>query len=148
MKNIYLYVLISVAMLLGVASVIFFIVTEKTAKPAPFELPMPKQEKLTEKIRESDSTVTILLAKDDKFYCYHGTDKNAGTMLRLKEIGRFLSVELKKRNDMTVLIKPSAEATYKNTVDILDQMTTNHVRKYKMVQPLDEDMAFIENIKK
>ena len=36
--------------------------------------------------------------------------------------------------DFVVIIKPSDDATYKNTVDILDEMTINQVRTYAMVK--------------
>lgn len=35
--------------------------------------------------------------------------------------------------DFVIIIKPSNDATYKNTVDILDEMTINQVRTYAMV---------------
>jgi len=36
--------------------------------------------------------------------------------------------------DFVVVIKPDADATYKNTVDILDEMTINNVRRFAMVK--------------
>ena len=35
--------------------------------------------------------------------------------------------------DLVVVIKPDAEATYKNTVDILDEMAINNIKRYAMV---------------
>lgn len=42
--------------------------------------------------------------------------------------------------DFMVIIKPNAEANYKNTVDILDEMTINAVKRYAIV-----DIADVEN---
>ena len=42
--------------------------------------------------------------------------------------------------DLVVVIKPTAEATYKNTVDILDEMTINEVKRFAMV-----DISEVEN---
>lgn len=45
--------------------------------------------------------------------------------------------------DFIVIIKPSVDATYKNTVDILDEMTINQVKTYAMVKILKEEVELI-----
>lgn len=49
-----------------------------------------------------------------------------------------------KDRDFIVIIKPAADATYKNTVDILDEMTINQVRTYAMVKILKEEVELIK----
>ena len=46
--------------------------------------------------------------------------------------------------DFVVIIKPTKDATYKNTVDILDEMTINQVRTYAMVKILDQEYELIK----
>ncbi len=46
--------------------------------------------------------------------------------------------------DFVVIIKPSKDATYRNTVDILDEMTINEVRTYAMVKLLDQEYDLIK----
>jgi biopolymer transport protein ExbD len=46
--------------------------------------------------------------------------------------------------DFVVIIKPNEEATYKNTVDILDEMTINQVKRYAMVKVLKEEDELIK----
>lgn len=46
--------------------------------------------------------------------------------------------------DFVVIIKPNDEATYKNTVDILDEMTINQVRTYAMVKIFDQENELIK----
>lgn len=46
--------------------------------------------------------------------------------------------------DFVVIIKPAKDATYKNTVDILDEMTINQVRTYAMVKLLDQEYELIK----
>jgi len=46
--------------------------------------------------------------------------------------------------DFVVIIKPDDDATYKNTVDILDEMTINQARTYAMVKILPEELALIK----
>ena len=43
-----------------------------------------------------------------------------------------------------VIIKPDQDATYKNTVDILDEMTINQVRTYAMVKILPQEYELIQ----
>jgi biopolymer transport protein ExbD len=49
-----------------------------------------------------------------------------------------------KDRDFIVIIKPDDDATYKNTVDILDEMTINQVRTYAMVKILKEEVDLIK----
>ena len=46
--------------------------------------------------------------------------------------------------DFVVIIKPDQDATYKNTVDILDEMTINQVKIYAMVKILDQEYELIK----
>ncbi len=46
--------------------------------------------------------------------------------------------------DLVVIIKPTADATYKNTVDILDEMTINDVKTYAMIKILDQEIELIK----
>ncbi len=46
--------------------------------------------------------------------------------------------------DFVVIIKPSMDATYKNTVDMLDEMTINQVRTYAMVKIFDQEYELIK----
>lgn len=46
--------------------------------------------------------------------------------------------------DLVVIIKPSPDATYKNTVDILDEMTINDVKTYAMIKILDQEIELIK----
>ncbi len=46
--------------------------------------------------------------------------------------------------DFMVVIKPTEEATYKNTVDILDEMTINAVKRFAMVKISDTERELIK----
>ncbi|MER3499219.1 MAG: biopolymer transporter ExbD [Chitinophagaceae bacterium] len=45
--------------------------------------------------------------------------------------------------DFVVIIKPDKDATYKNTVDILDEMTINGVKRFAMVDILPQEEELI-----
>src|SRR5207253_2387791 len=61
-----------------------------------------------------------------------------------KEIRNVIIDKKKSTNpeDFVVVIKPGPESTYKNTVDILDEMTINEVKRYAMVDlfPIERQM--------
>jgi len=46
--------------------------------------------------------------------------------------------------DFVVVIKPDQDATYKNTVDILDEMTINNVKRYAMVDITPQEYQVIQ----
>ncbi len=46
--------------------------------------------------------------------------------------------------DFVVVIKPTAEATYKNAVDILDEMTINAVKRFGVVKISDTELAMVK----
>ncbi len=46
--------------------------------------------------------------------------------------------------DFVVVIKPDEDATYKNTVDILDEMTINAVKRFAMVKISDTEKALVK----
>ena len=82
--------------------------------------------------------MTLLLGKNDVIYYYEGELAPDGSNFKttnFKEI-REVIIDKKKATDpkdFVVVIKPIPEATYKNTVDILDEMTINDVKRYAMV---------------
>ena len=45
--------------------------------------------------------------------------------------------------DFVVVIKPDQDATYRNTVDMLDEMTINNVKRYAMIDitPQEEEVV-------
>jgi hypothetical protein len=42
------------------------------------------------------------------------------------------------------VIKPDPDATYKNTVDILDEMTINKVKRFAMIKISDQEYQLIK----
>ncbi len=46
--------------------------------------------------------------------------------------------------DLVVIIKPSDDATFKNTVDILDEMTINEIKRFAMVDLFPDEKVLIK----
>jgi len=49
-----------------------------------------------------------------------------------------------KDRDFVVVIKPDQDATYKNTVDILDEMTINNVKRYAMIDITPQEYQVVQ----
>lgn len=49
-----------------------------------------------------------------------------------------------RQKDFFVMIKPTDDATYKNTVDILDEMTINKVERYAIVKIADTELELVK----
>lgn len=125
---------------LGFLLITFFIFTTTMSQPTAMRLFLPKDTEKKEeqnKIKESGA-LTILLSKDDAVFYYEGALEPDGSNFQstnFKEI-RDIIIDKKKRTnpeDFVVVIKPGDEATYRNAVDLLDEMTINDVKRYAMV---------------
>ena len=50
----------------------------------------------------------------------------------------------KLQKDFFVIIKPNDEASYKNVVDMLDEMTINRVERYAIVKIADTENEMVK----
>jgi len=53
-----------------------------------------------------------------------------------------------KPGDFMVIIKPGPDATYKNTIQLLDEMTINEVKRYALVDIDVNEYEWIKKIEK
>ena len=51
-----------------------------------------------------------------------------------------------KDRDFVVVIKPDEDATYRNTVDMLDEMTINNVKRYAMVDITPQELEVVKKV--
>lgn len=135
---------------LGFLLITFFIFTTTMSEPTAMRLFLPKDTEKPEeqnKIKASGA-LSIMLAKDNKIFYYEGELLPDGSNFKstnFKEI-RDIIINKKKSTDpkdFVVVIKPGPEATYKNTVDMLDEMTINDVKRYAMVDVFDIELQLI-----
>ena len=62
----------------------------------------------------------------------------------IKDKGLTDAEESCAQEDLVVVIKPTDEATYKNTVDILDEMSICRVLKYAMVKITPDELKLVQ----
>lgn len=129
---------------LGFLLITFFIFTTTMSAPTAMKLPLPKDSDKKEdqtKIKQSGA-LTILIGKDNHVFYYEGELAPDGSNFKSANFGseedgiRAEIVRKKlatKDEDFFVVIKPSEECTYKNVVDILDEMVINVVKRYALV---------------
>jgi len=122
---------------LGFLLITFFIFTTTMSQPTAMRLFLPKDVDKPEEQNKvkSSAVLTIMLGKDDHIYYYEGDDPTKLQSANYKGI-RDIILDKKKRTDpkdFVVVLKPSQDASYKNTVNILDEMTIDAVKRYAMV---------------
>jgi biopolymer transport protein ExbD len=136
---------------LGFLLITFFIFTTTMSQPTALKLFLPKDTDKPEeqnKVKASGA-LTIMLGKSDGVYYYEGELLPDGSNFKssnFKEIRQEIINKKKSTNpqDFVVVIKPGPEATYKNTVDILDEMTINDVKRYAMVDIFDTEIQLMK----
>lgn len=108
----------------------FFMLTTSLSKPAAMEIAKPDKDAKDEnrlELRESQ-TMTILLGKNDKIAWYMGeAGKSAPTIEGFNDIRSSLlknkeQVKKSTGRDIVIIIKPTDGSTYKNFVDIMDEI--------------------------
>ena len=136
---------------LGFLLITFFIFTTTMSQPTAMKLILPKDTEKPEeqnKVKESGA-LSIMLGKNNAVYYYEGSLAPDGSNFKstnYKEIRNVIIDKKKNTNpeDFVVVIKPNKEATYKNTVDVLDEMTINGVRKFALVDITDDENMLVK----
>ena len=133
-------------------------VTTAWAKPHVTALNMPAKgdsSNLSDKV-----VLTLLLGKDNKVLYYDGKldepqkegsygitgysiQGGIGEIIRQKQM--YMDKNYKGgRNEMMVLIKPSADACYENVVSLLDEMLMNKIARYAIVDMNEDEKKWLE----
>lgn len=135
---------------LGFLLITFFIFTTTMSQPTAMKLFLPKDTDKPEeqnKVKASGA-LSILLGKNDHVYYYEGELAPDGSNFKssnFKDIREEIINKKKSTNpeDFVVVIKPGVESTYKNTVDILDEMTINDVKRFALVDQFSVEQQLI-----
>jgi biopolymer transport protein ExbD len=131
---------------LGFLLITFFIFTTTMARPKAMGLILPKD--VPEKIRTQEpegAVITLLLSKNNQVWYYEGSDPKNMKVTDFKSI-RDIILDKKRRTDpawFQVILKPSKDATYKNTVDILNEMTIDDVHHHALVEITPDEYKII-----
>ncbi|WP_297516483.1 biopolymer transporter ExbD [Flavobacterium sp.] len=146
----------------------FFMLTTTLSKPQAMDLGLPDKEE--DKTKEKDikvdqrRTMTIILGDDNKIEWFHGlleapeaggkptqtTHGREGIRKEiLKRVESVPQVTGNKDKGLIVIIKPTKESTYRNLVDILDEMAICSVPTYAIVNDFSpEEKALADKLNK
>jgi biopolymer transport protein ExbD len=133
---------------LGFLLITFFIFTTTMSQPTAMKLFLPKDVDKPEeqnKVKMS-AVITIMLGKNDQVYYYEGDDPTKLQSSNYKAI-RDVVLDKKRRTDpkdFVVVLKPTADATYKNTINILDEMTIDGITRYALVDVTPDEYKIVQ----
>jgi len=89
----------------------------------------------------------VMPSKNDVVFYYEGLDPSKLQVSSFtKNAIRDVILDKKRRTDpkdFMVIIKPTKDATYKNTVNILDEMKIDDVRRYALVDISPDEYKFV-----
>ncbi|WP_298120433.1 biopolymer transporter ExbD [Flavobacterium sp.] len=128
----------------------FFMLTTSLSKPQSMDLGLPDKDDndSTEVKTDQRRTVTVILGDNDKIKWFHGLletpepngkpqtigyGKEGIRSVLLPRVKSIVEVTGDKEKGMIVIIKPTKKSTYKNLVDILDEMAICKVPTYAIV---------------
>jgi biopolymer transport protein ExbD len=143
---------------LGFLLIAFFVFTTSFNQPTSMNLYMPKDGIPT--LSPQSQTITFIIAAGGLIYYYPGTEEEAVKNNRVSIVSydektgigktiRTKQLQLEQagidKKELIVLIKPTKESTYKNAVDVLDEMTINGVTRYAIVKTGVWDKQYLES---
>ncbi|MBO9563507.1 MAG: biopolymer transporter ExbD [Niastella sp.] len=125
----------------GILLCVYLVTSGCKDEPRPVEtkrlfLPKDSEASAYDSIAYTKNVVTLILAAENNIFYYTGelTDQSSVGKVDYKGVRNVLLDFKRKAGDsLVVIIKPHSSATYKNTVDILDEMTINEIKKYALI---------------
>ena len=119
---------------LGFLLITFFVFTTSMTESKAMNMNEPKDDPGKEMKVKNSGAMTLLLGKGDQIYYYYGQLDPATLSEQFKSTNfkdvRELIVEKKKStpiDDLMYIIKSDKESTFKNAIDILDEMSISAV---------------------
>lgn len=131
---------------LGFLLITFFVLTTTLQETGITKLILPKDSDSKTLLPES-TTLTFILHANDSIGYYDGASpkiihENFGAMrsIILHKQLQLINSNINK-NDLSIIIKPTKESTYKNFIDALDEITISDCRHYFITEPDNVEMA-------
>ncbi len=136
---------------LGFLLVTFFLLVGEFSKPTVLQLTMPVKPTCSYDgpVCGTSDVLTVLLGRNHRVHYYSGLLSNDEEVkLQTTDLGpaglRKLLLGLKGQSrSLFVLIKPTDEATYKDMVDALDEMSITDQKRYALVDVVTQEQELL-----
>lgn len=119
---------------LGFLLITFFVFTTTMSQATAMNMNEPKDDKTNELKVKQSGVMTLLLGKNDQVYYYMGelSPTEASTQFKSSNFKDIRQVILDKKNatpigDLMYIIKSDKDATFKNAIDVLDEMSISEI---------------------
>lgn len=129
---------------LGFLLITFFMFTTTMTRLTSMNLKMPDDNHTTEQDIKKSGALTIWLGDKDRLYFYEGTLLPDLSNVRLSDYRQIRQNILAKKaalpdkDDLFVIIMPGNNSTYKNIIDMLDELSIDRVARYALVNKVDQ----------
>jgi biopolymer transport protein ExbD len=135
---------------LGFILITFFVFTAALSQPKAMNLLLPNDNEITsfDEICES-CVITFIPGKNNELYYYQGKEKSTGYKLtdyssngirKLMIAKKEKVFQIRGKDEMVIIIKPTAHASFKNFIDVVDECNISKVNRYYI-----EEISPIEN---
>jgi biopolymer transport protein ExbD len=84
----------------------------------------------------------------NNIYAYSGTNMRSGKKYNYTSISNFIKERKTSLGDqLKIFIKTDQDVDYKSTVNMLDQMAINNIKKYSLIGQNENEKNFIKQLK-
>jgi biopolymer transport protein ExbD len=136
---------------LGFLLITFFVFTTTMSQSTAMNMNEPKDDSTQVLKVKNSGAMTILLGKADQVYYYYGqleADK-LSEQFKSTTFKQIRDLILQKKNatkidDLMYIIKSDKESTFRNAIDILDEMSINLVKRYALVDISDTEEQLVK----
>jgi biopolymer transport protein ExbD len=126
---------------------VFFFLSCGQGEPIKFNLPKEVPDSLDGgHIVPKASRLVILVFGSRDIYAYTGAYIRSGKKYSYRELTDLLNAK-KTDTNLMVVIKPAKSCTYKNTVDMLDEMKIADVKRYALVDITDQEESYLAELR-
>jgi biopolymer transport protein ExbD len=139
---------------LGFLLITFFMLATTMAKPRTMSLVMPREDGDSMSL-PAKQALTVILGPNNRIAWYEGME-NAPAAVHYSSFANHNGIRdvilhqreavLKSygKNELMVLIKADKTASYKNVIDMLDEMYINQIDRYAIVDLTREEAAYFQ----